>query len=298
MKSILLFLMAFGTGMVARTQVNTNLVLSAVPPATLSEWSNRKDVLTYIIGNAAGLSLQVKIKTEIRTTDGTLVATTDLARSAIYAVSQSTLILTALDVVPLEFMIFTGTYKTSLDRTGKLPSGNYILCAQLVRPVDYTPASEIKCRSFYLASLQLPILMKPYNEEILDARVAQTAITFRWTPVVPAQAIIFTYHLQVFEILDNQTPLRALRSNQPLLDIEVRGSTQFIWQPRISVIDSNESSQQMSDVKPLPGKPFVWTIQTLDALGNPITQTDGNGEARSEPLVFYISFNKQGPSKK
>ena len=41
----------------------------------------------------------------------------------------------------------------------------------------------------------------------------------------------------------------------------------------------------------LPTK-FIWTIQTLDDNKQPVLQTDGNGESRSEPFIFSISSKK------
>jgi hypothetical protein len=37
---------------------------------------------------------------------------------------------------------------------------------------------------------------------------------------------------------------------------------------------------------------FIWTIQTLDKAGLPIVRTDGNGEARSEPIIFFVNPEK------
>jgi hypothetical protein len=125
--------------------------------------------------------------------------------------------------------------------------------------------------------------MKPYNEEVLDAKKAQTAIIFRWTPVVPRQTSPVTYRIQVFEVLPTQSPVQALRSNQPLLDKEILAATQFIWQPQLSFL-SNEG-----DSLKLPA--FIWTIQTLDK-GVPVTRTDGNGEGRSEPIIFFVNPDK------
>jgi hypothetical protein len=237
-----------------------------------------------------------------------------------------------------------------------LPADNYTLCVQLVRQPDYAAASLAVCKNFYLATTQLPTLMKPYNEEVLDAKIAQTAITFRWTPVVPHTTTPVTYRLQVFEVLENQTAMQALRSNQPLLDREVKAATQYIWQPQLSFMayfTNNENAGEMPNNHPgkmitnesgngsgdagvintsesnigkdkksrqknintsednlgsgKGGKTaqknintsednlgsghnmmFIWTVQTLDDHGFPITQTDGNGEARSEPVIFYV----------
>ena len=299
--TVIIFIAANAMTQVAQFRIN--LVLNGTPPANLSEWGNRSDVLTLIVSSPAALTVPVKIKTEIKTTDGTVIGATDLAKSATYTLSQATTLFYATDVLPLENMLFTGKYKSSLQRSGKLPSDNYILCVQLVKPTDYIPVSDLTCKNFYLATTQLPILMKPYNEEILDAKIAQTAITFRWSPVIPRLTDPVTYHLQVFEVLAFQTPLQALRGNQPLLDKSVISATQFIWRPQLSFVDAQNYVVRDSLLKDemkekRTGKSvFIWTIQTLSTRGLPVTQSDGHGEARSEPLIFYVDQKKSNAPK-
>lgn len=281
------FLLSLTIGLItvaAAAQYKINLIMNSTPAATLSEWSNRRETLTLIVSSQAGLNIPVKIKIEIKTSDGTVIATTDLAKAAIYTFQQANTMLYAADVVPLENILFTGRYKTTFLRTGKLSSDNYMLCVQLVTPTDYRSVSDQSCKNFYLATTQLPILMKPYNEEILDATIAQTAITFRWTPVVPKLPQPAYYRIQVFEVQPHQAPVQALRSNQPLLDQQIMGVTQYIWRPQLDM--------KNNDSLTMPAKKFIWTIQSLDANNEPVVQTDGNGEARSEPLVFYVG-NKQ-----
>ncbi len=269
----------------AIAQLRLTLIVNAQPPAQLSEWGNRREVLTLIVNTQGAVGGQFKLKTEIKTLDGTVIGSTDLAKAPLFTPNSSgTTILVANDVMPLESMVFTGKYKSSLQRTGKLPADNYTICVQAVRPVDYLPFSEVQCKNFYLASIQLPILMKPYNEEILDAKKAQTAIIFRWTPVVPRQQYAVTYRIQVFEVLPTQSPVQALRSNQPLLDKEIVAATQYIWQPQHSFLPYDE------ETKKLPT--FIWTIQSLDNNHNPVTQTDSNGEGRSEPIIFFVNPDK------
>ena len=286
MRKMILFIIAAFIFSAATAQINSNLVLQAQPPAQLSEWGNRREVLTLVLSAPGAVGGQFKLKTEIKTPDGTVIASADLAKTTTFTNNPTgATILFANEVVPLEYMVFTGRYKTSLQRTGKLPADNYILCVRPVRPADYAPLGEEQCKNFYLATTQLPILMKPYNEEVLDAKMAQTAITFRWTPVVPRQSSPVTYRIQVFEVLPNQSPVQALRSNQPLLDKEILAVTQFIWQPQLTFapVDSNATRK-------LPT--FIWTIQSLDKSGNPVTQTDGNGEGRSEPIIFFVNPDK------
>ena len=276
---------------IAVGQLTSNLILQAQPPAQLSEWGNRREVLTLIVSAPGAIAGPFKLKTEIKLLDGTVIASADLARTPVFTPnSTGTTILFANDVMPLEFMIFTGKYKTSLQRTGKLPADNYTLCVQPVAPTDYHPLGEVQCKNFYLATTQLPILMKPYNEEVLDAKKAQTAITFRWTPVIPRQTSPVTYRLQVFEVLPTQSPVQALRSNQPLLDKEIFAATQYIWQPQLSFMPYDNETVKLPT--------FIWTIQSLDKAGLPVTQTDGNGEGRSEPLIFFVDPDKNKKPKK
>jgi len=292
MKKLITLIAAIFIVTTAMAQIKLNLIVAAQPPAQLSEWGNRRDVLTVIV-STQGIppGFQFKLKTEIKTLDGTVIGSTDLAKAPVLTTnSAGTTVFTANDVMPLEFMVFTGKYKTSLERTGKLPADNYNICVQPVRPTDYAPAGEQQCKSFYLASTQLPILMRPYNEEILDAKKAQTAITFRWTPVVPKATTPVTYRIQVFEVLPTQSPVQALRSNQPLLDKEVVAATQYIWQPQLTFMPYD------GETKKLPT--FIWTIQSLDANHNPVTQTDGSGEGRSEPVLFFINPDKDRKPKK
>lgn len=282
--AIVLFICATATA-----QLTSNLIVNAQPPAQLSEWGNRREVLVLIVRAPGAIAGPFKLKTEIKLPDGTVIGSADLAKTPVFTPSSAgTTILTANDVMPLEFMVFTGKYKTSLQRTGKLPADNYTICVQPVQPTDYRPMGEVQCKNFYLATTQLPILMKPYNEEVLDAKTAQTAITFRWTPVVPRQTSPVTYRIQVFEVLPTQSPVQALRSNQPVLDKEILAATQFIWQPQLSFLPYDSATAK------LPA--FIWTIQSLDKDHNPVTQTDGNGEGRSEPILFFVDPNKNKPS--
>ncbi|MBP6430684.1 MAG: hypothetical protein KA319_02875 [Ferruginibacter sp.] len=309
-------------------QVNTNLVVSATPPSSLLQWSTNREILTYIISPAQGLQAPYKIKTEIKLSDGTVVGKTDLAKATTYNLASTTTIYNASDVIPMQYMVFTGKYKTSLEKTGKLPADNYQICVQLVRPPDFVPFSEEKCRSFNLAATQLPILLKPYNEEVLNYDLAKTAIIFRWSPVVPTPKFIATYKLMVFEVLPHQNPVQAMRSNFPILTQEVRGTTQYIWQPqgiienemedqtqqrkgwngtvKGSSIESVDSVSQQrkgwngkinedeTEIRKgwngtVKGKKYVWTIQSFDNLGQPLGDGNVNADGVSEPVMFIIT---------
>lgn len=280
-------------------QLSFTLVLSGTPPANLSAWAGKKDVLTLML-NPGSQPRPFKVKTELKLTDGTVIGSNDLSLARIITPGPAVTIIYAEDVIPLNIMRFSGKYKTSLERTGKLPADNYQLCITLVNPPDLAPLSATTCRTFYLSALQLPVLMMPYDEQVLDKDKASTAIMFRWTPVNPRTATsgVITYRLQVFEVLDNQQAVQALRSNQPLLDKMIPAQNQYIWRPQISfnepMMEKDSSgvlSQKNLPNKSRPGKMFIWCIQSLNSDGTPV-EADSNGEGRSEPRVFFAGNNK------
>ncbi len=281
MKKYILILMIF-SGITVNSysqQLTTSLSVNR-PSATLSEWANNNTSIIFIVNSLSDIPRRVIIKAELKLTDGTVVASKDLSKAAIFTITRGTRIFYAKDVLPLEITIFTGQYKSSIEKTGKLPSGTYQLSVQLVEPTTFAPVTPVQNKIFNLTAPQLPILMTPHNDAILDARKSETAIIFRWTgvPSIPSNQLVF--RLQVFEILPNQQPMQALRANQPWLDKSMNGQTQYVWRPQMSF-----------SVDSIPKK-FIWTIQTL--YHGPTGQTlqpllqDGNGESRSEPKMFTI----------
>lgn len=262
-------------------QINTTLTVQSQPPANLSEWSIRNMILNYVVDYGRPDPQQVLFKTEIKLLDGTIVASTDLQKVSTILLNRGVTIFYSKDVMPFEYMVFSGQFKNSIEKTGKLPSGQYQICVSILQSGTFQVLAAERCRIFNLYGVQLPFLMMPVNQSIIPKLAAQNAITFRWTPVIPQSAIApATYRLQVFEILSNQQPVQALRANQPILDISLRGATQYIWQPRLSFLSTDSTVR------------YIWTIQTLDATGLPILTSDGNGESRSEPFIFKVETNK------
>ena len=66
-------------------QVNTTLVLSPNPPASLMQWGVSKETLTFIVfPSAQGIRGEYKIKTEIKLSDGSVIGKTDLNKSIFF----------------------------------------------------------------------------------------------------------------------------------------------------------------------------------------------------------------------
>lgn len=288
MKKIFLTALASVAVLFSFGQLAANLVVSPNPPGTLTDWADRKETLSVIVVNQSGAPGRFVVKAEFKLTDGTVIGSVDLARAKIFTLQGASLLLNAADVLPLNLLSFSGTYKTSLDKTGKLPAGTYQLCVRLVTPGSFQPVSEERCRIFTIAAFQLAVPIMPFNEQVLKPEAAQTAITFRWAPVAPAPSFAVTYRLLVFEVLEKQTPMQALRSNLPLLNKDVIATTQFIWQPQLGMIDCCPATNADSAKTAASKKTFIWTLQCLDNLGRPISDGNVNSDGISEPIIFYI----------
>lgn len=276
-KALVLLLIGFLCSHTGSSQLNAVLTVNN-PSATISEWAGSSAVV-YAVENRSPGTRQVVIKATLKTVSGETVATKDLAKAAVFSV-QGTRIFLANDVVPMEIMHFSDTYRSALEKTGKLPAGSYQLEVQLVEPGMFGALTQPQVRTFNLTAPQLPFLIAPVDKDTLSARLSATAIIFRWTPLIPQPAAAPYYRLQVFEVLPYQQLLQALRGNQPLLDKTLRGQTQYIWNPQLSFTTDTLNRK------------FIWTIQTLDANQRPYVQTSGNGESRSEPRIFVINRNK------
>jgi hypothetical protein len=280
--SLLLLITCFISN-VLTAQVTGNLILNSRPPSYLSDWNNAQTGQLLLTLSAAGGTQNVKLSTQLLSENGGIIASSNNATAQVITLRQGANIININRVLQLENMQFIGEANasaTSLARSGKLSPGNYQLAVQLLT-VDNQPLQFKQTRIFTQVNFQLPYLLTPTDKFWLDANIAQTAITFRWSGLVPATQELPIYRLQVYEVQNAQTPMQALRANQPILATDLRRTTQYIWRPQLSLKDSANHI-------------FIWTIQTFDSRGEAIATQDANAQGRSEPRVFGICNNTKG----
>lgn len=258
----------------AIAQLTASLLLGR-PPAYLSDWNN--PIAGQLLINFNGAAARIKLRTQLQDADGNTIATSNTGTAQIININRGANIIRMDRVLQLENMQFTGG-NNALSTSGKLSPGTYQICVQVLT-ADGTVITDVQCRVFNQVNYQLPYLLSPNDKDWLDANTAQTAITFRWSSLVPLSQETPTYRLQVYEVLSGQTTLQALRSNQPILLTEQKRITQYIWRPQLSFKDSALHI-------------FIWTVQTLDSKGVPIITADENTQGRSEPRVFGICNKK------
>lgn len=238
------------------------LKVASNPPQFLADWENQKQLVITTVTTPPGQSLLVRIGCVIQS-GSTVVARTDIKRVPVVRLDQPVKIFYTDDVLPANALIVTVP-------DNKLPEGDYNLCVRLFDEAGQRALTQPVCQPFSIRSYQQPQLILPADKSILLPAQAKT-IQFRWTPVSPMPTGIVTYKLQVFEVMSGQYPEQAVRSNQPVLEKELPGATQFIWIPQ-------------NDIQP---NQYVWTVQALDREGRPIGKQDG----RATPFTFRIGSN-------
>ena len=270
----------------AGAQLNLNINITYPAPGYLSDWVYGKSGMATLVLNQENQLLKIKFQTQLQTLDGSIIASSNNAAAATYSIRTGANVFTLDKLLQLENLQFTDAgIIRSIQTSGKLPPGNYQLCIQVLGSIPGT-TREIEmlkvpvCRPFTQASYQLPNLLTPVDKAWLDAATAKSVITFRWSSLVPRMQDHVTYRLQVYEVKDNQLPMQALRSNMPVLSTDVV-NTQYIWRPQL-------------DFSGLEGYVFIWTIQTLDGKGNPVSTSDALNLGWSEPQVFGVCNKEKG----
>lgn len=117
--------------------------------------------------------------------------------------------ITARDIEPISEIRSNPRYKGILERTGNVPSGEYIVCAY-VHLASTGEELGRDCIEQIVEILSPPVLVAPDDGET----VAEKLPLFSWLPPVPLQpGQRVEYILTIAQILGRQSPYDALQSN-------------------------------------------------------------------------------------
>jgi len=120
-----------------------------------------------------------------------------------------------------------------------------------------------------------PQLVSPTDGKAFAQNEMSAPVMFRWTPVVPKPQSV-TYRLKVWQLMEGQNGTQAMRTNQPIVEKEVKDITQ-----------ATVTGIYTGPCKPPYLCDFVWQVQAVDREGHPI----GNNEGKSELWSFKIGEN-------
>ena len=158
-----------------------------------------------------------------------------------------------------------------------LKEGNYMLCAQFFN-IDKVAISDEVCKPFSVESPKEidytpPTLITPESGKSYTEAELQRPVMFRWTPLVPKPKEQVTYRLRVWQLMQGQNGLQAIRSNQPIISKDIENITQAVV---TGIITGPCKPPYLCD--------FIWNVQAVNKERKPM----GRNEGTSEPYTFTV----------
>lgn len=159
-----------------------------------------------------------------------------------------------------------------------LSPGDYEICVQFFGngPTGTIALSEEKCVPFSIKGTdqiiyQPPQLISPADGTSFSEEDIKKPITFRWTPVVPKSPEPIIYKLSVWQLMQGQTGVQAIKANQPIIEKDIDNLTQTTI-PNLITGKSNTNN-------------YVWNVQALSRDGKPI----GGNNGTSGTNIFSVN---------
>ena len=184
-------------------------------------------------------------------------------------------------------------YKTILLRSGKVPTGSYHVCVEVIQvSTGDVIGSDCYTKDIEIEQLTPPILVFPLDEGTVTDRLP----TFNWLPPTPVRSgDRISYQLRIVEMLGRQTPYDAMASNPAFFDyrdittnsfrypLGARGfviGRDYAWQIRAFL------AARYGQTVPV-GESEVWRF-TYGSLINPndpgLGEDDGSGRENRDPV--------------
>jgi hypothetical protein len=242
-------------------QINiTSFVVKNKLPNEVNTWDNIPASILLVAQKIPTVQLkEIKLVIQIKQGGNKLCGTT--AQTAIVMDAFAVRNFTANELVAM------------LPQCPKLATNMYSLCVQFFN-IDNYPISREMCKEFMVgeiaATYTCPQNIAPANEKKFEANASKMPITFRWTAVIPRPKDPVLYRLRVWQLMQGQTGLQAIKTNVPIVEKEVKNITQTI------VTNLNNTACQLPYLCD-----YVWVVQALDKEGKPIGKNEGMGELYS-----------------
>lgn len=167
-----------------------------------------------------------------------------------------------------------------LGNCAALKEGTYQICAQFFN-LDRIAISNEVCKEFKVESAKAeeyaaPTLITPDNEKRISKKDILKPLQFRWTPLVPKPQQPITYRLKVWQLMQGQNGMAAIRSNQPVITKDVDNITQAVI---------NGSAIYTGPCMAPYLCEYVWQVQALNREGKPMGGNNGISEVWSFKIL-------------
>ncbi|MEO7307454.1 MAG: hypothetical protein ABIR78_06590 [Ferruginibacter sp.] len=154
------------------------------------------------------------------------------------------------------------------------------LIALLLSPAAFSQmqkeagANGSSTRTVIQASDSRLMLLSPADGKKFNSTEGSKPILFRWTAVLQKPGEQVTYRLKVWQLMQGQNGIEAMRSNQPVLSKDVVNLTQ-----------TTVSNLYTGPCKPPYLCDFIWAIEVLNADG-PQGSVSKPASRTSDPYTF------------
>lgn len=250
-------------------QLQLTLIMNPNPSPYLSDWQTRHETVIVSITNTQQNPVAVKLKARVLVggPTGQLIAETKFADMPVLNLPPGATIVSAEEIVPQQAIKFYGGVDQSTVQTGRIPSGNYVLCVELLSAQNQNPLTPQKCGSFNIQQFIAPQLLNPLNDAQLTMDQLRATV-LRWSRETPPTTGA-TAELVVVELQNNQPTWQAVSSNPPVYITQVPGETpQLVW-PADVMLPANRT--------------YAWSVRMLDDKGRQFTEPPW-----AQPFVFTI----------
>ena len=234
-------------------------------PAVIDNWNNTPGSLLLIAQKPPGINVEgARLVLQIRS-GGSLICGNNAANG--------------MPVDNFTTRSFTVSELTGiLSGCHDLKEGSYTICAQFFN-LDKVAISNEVCKEFSVESPReidyaLPTLITPENGKIFSSKELERPVMFRWTPIVPKPRETITYRLNVWQLLQGQNGLQAIKANQPIVSKDIDNITQVIVTKLLA-----------DPCKPPYFCSFIWNVQALNKEGKYMGRNNGT----SEPHTFKVA---------
>ena len=228
------------------------------PSPYLADWESDPTIVTFVLSYSGSNPVAFHLRGSIRRGGTPIVA----GRSTPFEfVRPSQLLLTTRDGVwETGTVQYEAGLRSQLERTGRLPEGEYEFCVDVHQGLAESPGALLatECAPFTVVVPQPPSIILPQPGDTVIAEYP----TFVWTPVLAPLGERVSYHVRVAEVLPGQSPLEAL-NNIPQLEGDF-STTSFLYPPDALVL--RDSAR------------YAWQVQALDAAGQPLGENQGKSE--------------------
>ncbi|HLF46386.1 MAG TPA: hypothetical protein VI548_08170 [Chitinophagaceae bacterium] len=286
MKKLKLLLLVLGVSLAANSQNNqiniVNFTVKNTLPGTVDSWLSTPGALVLTAQKLPGTQVREPMMVlQIRSGSAILCGNTTA---------------TPKRVDPFEVRVFnTADLVGMLGNCRELKAGTYTICVQFFNN-DRVAISREVCREFIVESPRVdyspPQNIAPADKKQFTEKEISLPVTFRWTPLVPKPKEPVTYRLRVWQLMQGQNGMQAMKANQPFITKDVDNLTQttipnltsgpckppylcdFIWNVEASISHAGAAPQVIGTSNPTSFFVTQYIIQ-LDSIKVLCTSTPG-----------------------